>query len=123
MAIVHIGQLAYPCVTRVRGEEAATKLQRQVGINHIEVDLSGVDMVSLSFLDGLISHFLRLGKETDFIFKIDTPILEEKLARVAGIRNTTIHFHYDEKKIRRIKPKFSRPQKPVFIPTKEDFRQ
>ena len=123
MRRVHISQLVSPCITRARGEEAGEKLQRYTDVEHIEVDLGDIEMVSLSFLDGLISHFLRLGREQNIVFQIDTPTLEDKLARVAGIRHAIIYYRYGEREIQQAEPKLIDSHKATFMVTKDALRR
>jgi len=113
---VHITQLVPYCVTRARGEEAAKRLRRHHGTKPIEVDLSGVEMVSLSFLDGFLSYFRHLGKERNIVFNIDSPDVEEKLARIAGIRCSAIYCHFVNQKVQRVEPRLVNLPKAILIP-------
>ena len=121
MRRVNISQLASPCVTRARGEEASKKLLGYMDIDQIEVDFNSVEMVSLSFLDGFVTNLMKIAKEKNVVFIIN-PQIEEKLARIAGIRKATIYHCLDGQVIQPVKPKEYEPHDSVFIPDKAVLR-
>lgn len=102
---IHINRLTPSCVTRARGEEAAKKLYAHSGTKPVEVDLSGIEMISLSFLDGLLFSFCKSSNKKRIIFYIDSPDTENKLARIAGMRHITIHYHYRGQEVRPVEPR------------------
>lgn len=117
MRKIHIRQLASPCITRVRGEEASERLDSYIGADQIAIDFGGVEIVSLSFLDGLIARLVKAHREENVIFIIN-PDIEDRLARIAGIRSTTVYCCSDDGIVQKIAPKFYRPQDAVFVPDK-----
>jgi len=121
MRRIAISQLAFPCVTRARGEEASKKLQDYVGVDQIEVDFNGVEMISLSFLDGFISSLMKINKEKNVVLVIN-PQIKEKLARIAGLRNATIYHCLNGRAIQQIRPRLYESHDSVFIPNKAALR-
>lgn len=121
MRRIDISQLAFPCVTRVRGEEAFEKLQSHIGADQIEVDFTGVEMVSFSFLDGFITNLMKIGKEKNIVF-ITNRQIERKLVRIAGIRNATIYHRLDGQAIQQVKPKVYKSHDSEFVPNKATLR-
>jgi len=122
MTRIHISQLAFPCVTRARGEEAGKKLQNSVETDQIEVDFNDVEMVSLSFLDGFVSNLISSDKENDIVFIVNDQLIRDKLAKIAGMRNTSVRYCVEGQAIRRIKPKAFNSYSSVFMPRKADLR-
>ena len=121
MRRIDISQLAFPCVTRVRGEEAFEKLQSHIGADQIEVDFTGVEMVSFSFLDGFITNLMKIGKEKNIVL-ITNRQIERKLVRIAGIRNATIYHCLDGRAIQQVKPKVYKSYDSVFVSNKATIR-
>jgi hypothetical protein len=122
MRRVNISQLAFPCVTRARGEEASKKILGYIDIDQIEVDFNSVEMVSLSFLDGFVTNLMKSTKEENVIFIINSQI-EEKLSRIAGMRKATIYHCLDGKAIQPVEPKVYESNDPVFVPNKAALRR
>lgn len=121
MRKIHIRQLASPCITRIRGEEASERLDSYIGVDQIAIDFDGVEIVSLSFLDGLIAKLVKSHKEENVIF-ITSPDIEDKLARIVGIRSATIYCNSNDGIVQRITPKFYRSQGAAFVPSKIALR-
>ena len=119
---IHISQLSSPCITRWRGQEAGEKLQGYLEDEPIEIDLNEVEMVSLSFLDGLVSYLLTLGSMDKVIFRASDPMVEDKLARVAGIRLAPLFYRVGDGDIRQLVPKHTISKKPTFVPSKPVLR-
>ncbi len=114
---VQVKHLSFPCVTRKRGKEAAEKLQAYIGNEPVVVILNGVEMLSLSFLDGLISDLASHDNTEKVVFDSINPIVEDKLARVAAIRDVSIIYR-SANEIRHITPKTSVPHDAQFVPMK-----
>ena len=90
--MINIYELAQPCVTRRRGEEAYSELQSRALQEPIEIALNGVDLLSMSFLDGLIVKLLNSEQTNLVTFVSDEPSVLHKLSRIADIRDVEL-FH------------------------------
>ena len=121
MRKIHIRQLVSPCVTRVRGEEASERLDSYIDAVQIAIDFDSVEIVSLSFLDGLIANLVKSHREENVIF-MTNPDIEDKLARIVGIRSATVYCCSDDGIVQKIAPKFYRSQDAVFVPNKVSTR-
>jgi hypothetical protein len=119
---VNVDQLASPCVTRVRGQEASRRLQDFLCGDQTEVDFRCVEMVSFSFLDGFVSSLMSLGKERDVVFLISKE-MRNKLSRIVGIRNATIHYSLDGRAIHQVEPKRREWGKSTFLPKEVAIRR
>ncbi len=113
---IHITEIVAHCVTRARGEEAARKLLGYLEVSPVEIDLNGVEMVSLSFLDGLLSFIASYYKKPNIIFQIDRPDIEKKLAHIASIRHTDINYRYVKQPVQHVEPRPPRSSKTTFVP-------
>ena len=87
---LHITDLAQPCVTRRRGEQAFQKLQPLLGEAPIEVDLNLADMLSMSFLDGLVSKLINSESVDVVTFVSDDESTIRKLDRISEIRSARL---------------------------------
>lgn len=102
---IHISQLSSRCVTRSRGKEAGEKLQKYLESGPVEIDLCDVEIMSMSFLDGLITQLLASANTDMIIFRIDDPMVRDKLARIAEIRSACLFHRTNTGKVRRVVPK------------------
>lgn len=118
MKSIHISELSRICATRRRGQEASSRLQPYLKRGVVEIDLDDVEILSTSFLDELISQLVKVNSIEKVVFKCSTSILEDKLARISGIRNTKICFRFRNGQSYEITPKPFEPLKANFIATK-----
>lgn len=102
--MIHMHELARPCLTRRRGEEVYSRLQSGSYADPIEVDLNGVDLLSMSFLDGLIAKLLSANEASRITFVTDDEAVLHKLARIAEIRDAKLYYREDRSPIRHITP-------------------
>lgn len=98
---IRVTQLSSRCITRSRGQNAGRKLQRYLEAGPVEIDLDGVEMLSMSFLDGLICHFIEHGNEELVTFRVSDPAVKNKLARLAAIRCVTLYYRSGDQQPRR----------------------
>jgi hypothetical protein len=87
---VHITELASPCLTRQRGKEAYRNLVPYLHAGQVDVILDGVEMLSLSYLDGIVNSLIATGSTGDVTFVVSDQRFMNKLARVAEIRQTKL---------------------------------
>ena len=96
-SVINITELSNPCITRNRGKEAATKLAKYLD-RFIEIDLNRAELVSLSFLDELICHYIKLVNNGNISFSTNDKNTELKLAKIASVRSVTIHCSNSQQK-------------------------
>ena len=89
---VLITELASATITRSRGHEAYHKLQGCLAGGAVEIDLSGTELLSMSFLDEIVAKLQESGQLDRVTFLAADPSAQQKLARIAGIRNTSVFF-------------------------------
>ena len=116
--ILNIENLSYPCVTRTRARDAASKLLSQIDNAPIVVYLDNVEILSLSFLDEFIFYLAASANMKNVVFQTVDPLLLDKLARVAAIRHVKIRYETDDNNVNILKPKPSPLQETRFVPSK-----
>ena len=115
---IQIIDLGSPCVTRKRGQEAAKLLKTQLDAQSTILDLNGVEMLSFSFLDGLISDLTAEVNAARLVFHADDPEVIDKLARIAAIRNICIFTRGTRRRARPVVPMPPQTSSVLFAPTK-----
>lgn len=113
-----IEQLTRVCMTRNRGKEAFSELQKYLRKAPIEIDFSNCETVSLSFLDELISQISRSFELNNVVFRVRDQFVEDKLARISGFRNMTIHCRINNDAVHKVIPRPPTPDKATFLPNK-----
>ena len=118
--VIDITVLTNLCITRSRGKEAATKLSRLLNNNHIEIDLSKAELVSLSFLDELVCSYRDAVDKGIITFITSDKNTETKLSRISTVRSISIHCRGIENSIYFTVPieKYLMPD-PVFSNSKD----
>lgn len=116
---VKISELASPCLTRRRGKDAAKKLKQMVGTQMAEIDIDDVEMLSLSFLDGLISELVTSGLEASVVFRTSNQESIAKLQHIAAIRPVSLSFQSGDQAVRLVTPRPTAGGEPVFAEEKE----
>lgn len=97
---LHVTDLTTPCITRARGEEAFRALKTHLDKpGSVEIDLRGVDLLSSSFLDGLINSLAISGLLSNVTFAVDDADIRAKLARIAGLRKVTLFTSSGQKRV------------------------
>lgn len=106
--LIKVLDLASPCLTRPRGEEAYNKLHLYLdesGRAPVDVDLDATDAPSSSFLDELVLK-LQASSLLDYVTFVTTKDrVRKRLANIAGTRNLTLYFKPQPDAIRRAVPK------------------
>lgn len=91
--VIDITSVTNPCVTRSRGKEAALSLSSYIDDAEscrVEIDLRNAELVSLSYLDELVCHYLDSVNKGNVIF-ISNRDIDGRLSRIAAVRSVTIH--------------------------------
>ena len=96
----------YPCVTRKRGEKLFEKFNSMLGKDDgIKLSLQGVEILSMSFLDGFISRLIDSNATEQVVFITDEPPSIDKLSRISEIRNVPLFFARDPSIERSVVPR------------------
>ncbi len=115
---IHITELHSLCIMRWRGEKAYEKLQGYLQEGLVEVDLDGVELLSMSFLDGLVSKLIAFHLADKVTFRVSDPTVRDKLARIAGIRSATLFYRSGDQDTRQVLPKAEMLYKATFVASK-----
>ena len=118
MNTIHISELSETCATRIRGHKASRRLKPYLRKGKVEIKLDGVEILSTSFLDELIAQLIKAGNTEKVIFKNGSSMVKDKLARISGIRNTTIYYQSRNGRIHEIHPKPFEPLRATFASRK-----
>ena len=96
---INVSELTKSAITRGRGNEAFENLEKIIKDNSpdiVTIDLTISDMVSLSFLDGIIVNIqkkLELGK-VKFCFIVKGEDILKKLKKVVTLRDFKGYYRY-----------------------------
>lgn len=115
--VVDITNLTNPCITRSRGKEAALKLSSYIDKYHVAIDLRNAELVSLSYLDELICHYLDSVNKGNIIF-ISNKNIDSKLSKIAAVRSVTIHCRNSQNKEYVVPADYYLPPTPIFANSK-----
>jgi len=89
--------LAETSLNRKRAKEAYDALRRRDTGSQVEIDVNGVELPSLSFLDEFIFRLEKDGMLGRVLFVTAKPQHLAKLARVSEIRNIEIRRMVDDR--------------------------
>lgn len=107
---ISFNQLSESGIGRARGQLAFRNLQSHLAAELVEIDFAGQDLVSMSFLDELVLRLIESNQLARVIFVGSDPLVLEKLAQVAAIRNATIFVQSKRGELKRVlKPKPATP--------------
>jgi hypothetical protein len=115
---IHITELCSPCIMRWRGQQAYDKLEKYLALGHVEVDLDGAELLSMSFLDELVSKLVASNSLDKVTFVVNEPVVRDKLARIAGIRAISLFCRSSKQVTCRVRAKRNVSPAPVFTASK-----
>ena len=114
--MVNINQLSKPCISRARGNEAGEKIAQLIDqYNSLEIDLQGVELISLSYLDGIITRLLVSNNLEKVIFVTNERQHLDKLSQISSLRGISIYHRTLEKQPQIVTPKRQPPTKLVYV--------
>jgi STAS-like domain of unknown function (DUF4325) len=87
---IKVQDLSPVALTRKRGEEAFAIVASAMRGETIDLDLEGAEMLSRSFLDGLIGKLAEAHSLGKVVFVTSDPDALAKLGRIAAQRKVTI---------------------------------
>ncbi len=115
---ININKLARPCITRDKAKDAISNLRKYVNDKQVVIDTNSVELISLSFLDELVFWIVRSGLMRRVIFRVDDPIIYDKLAHIVAFRQVVILCQSKDNEVHEVIPKASTSYNPKFIPNK-----
>jgi len=113
-----IEQIVQSCITRYRGKEAFSNLQKYLVKTPIEIDFSNCETVSLSFLDELISRISQSFELNKVVFRVPNQLVEDKLAHISRFRNVAIYCRTSNDSVHRVIPQSPTLEKATFLSSK-----
>lgn len=117
--IIDIKALTPHLITRRRGFEAYKNLVERIKSDDIEIVLTDAKVLSSSFLDELIRRIEMSDYSLNVTFLVDDPAIENKLARIAGVRNIDLKIRTAATKSKSVKRKQFISHTPEFVVEKE----
>ena len=91
--------------TRKRGAETYVKLLPLLQDGPVVLDLDGIDLMPVSFLDGLMLRLMESGHAEDVSFKATNPLAIDKLRRLSGLRGVDIFLHRPSGRLEKLEPR------------------
>jgi len=117
---IYINQLCDNCVTREKGNWVAQLLTNIIGDSQTVLVLDGTDLLSMSFLDGMISNVSKDAEKYNcLVFRTTNEVTVGKLTNIAAIRSLPIKFLDTNRKIETLEPKKTQTYKVSFVGTKK----
>ena len=101
--VVDISELSRILTTRGRGTEAYQVFLPHFRKGAVTIDLDGAEIVSASFLDGLLLRLNEGGFLATVSFKTSSPRLHSRLQRLSADRGIDI-YRYSDGRIRKVEP-------------------
>ena len=93
-SMVDIRELAPSFSTRRRGDEAFCVLEPKLRAGRVIIDLDTVELVSPSFIDGLLFRVQGQGyKSTDVVFRTKRARIRKRLDRIRNLRGIELCVH------------------------------
>lgn len=91
--------------TRKRGAETYFKLLPLLKDGPVVLDIDGIDLMPVSFLDGLMLRLMKSGHAQDVSFKATNSIAVEKLRRLSGLRGVDIFLRCPSGRLEKLQPR------------------
>ena len=99
--IIPVKNLSPLTATRARGHKAYLNLaEHRKGGESVILDLSGQDLISISFLDEIVLNLKSSGLEKVTFFFND-PVIHQRIGRIAAFREATVFYRSNESEHRR----------------------
>ena len=115
---VALAGLSTGFTTRTRGEEAYKKLLPELIKGTVVLDLDGTDVLSTSFLDGLLLQLIKDDHLGNVMFATSNPLTQIRLERLSGTRSVDIQIMNSKGVVRRARKRAYFGVKPKFATTK-----
>ena len=91
--------------TRKRGAETYFKLLPLLQDGPVVLDLDGIELMPVSFLDGLMLRLMESGHAEDVSFKATNSLAIDKLRRLSGLRGVDIFLHRPSGRLEKLEPR------------------
>ena len=115
---VSLTELSTGFSTRKRGEEAYEKLLPKLLDRTLVLDLDGTNVLSTSFLDGLLLQLINNDYLSNVVFATSDPLTKIRLERLSGARAADIRLVNSRGIARRVKKRAPYVVRPIFRETK-----
>ena len=103
--LLHLRDYTERGLLRRRGEQAYQRMSLNFNAGDVEINLDGINSMSMSFIDGIISK-LVLNEQLDRVtFITDNDRTLEKLGTISGFRHTPIFYRSSSRSARAPVPK------------------
>ena len=102
---VNLADLSASFSTRRRGEEAYERLLPQLGQGPLVIDLDSAELLSASFLDGLLLKLIQGGHADDTWFKTNDDRAKSRLQRLSGLRKVDIYTYGQPAGVSKLEPR------------------
>ena len=112
---LRLDQFSPCCVSRRRGEEAYDALKNHLNTGTVELELGGSDIISTSFLDGLVSKLLVNGETELVTFVTDDTRHIEKLKRISGLRSAILYSRASGQTQSQVPPSDIAKEEPILV--------
>ena len=103
--MVSLLELSPAFSTRKRGAETYAKLLPFLQDGPVVLDLDGIDLMPVSFLDGLMLRLMESGHADNVSFKASDSIAVDKLRRLSGLRGVDIFLHQPSGGLQKLEPR------------------
>ena len=91
--------------TRKRGAETYFRLLPMLKEGPVVLDIDGIDLMPVSFLDGLMLRLMKSGHDQHVSFKATNSLAVEKLRRLSGLRGVDIFLHCPSGRLEKLEPR------------------
>ena len=89
---LHLSDYTERGLLRRRGEQAYQKMSAHFHSDDVEINLDGLNSMSMSFIDGIISKLVLNDQLERVTFVTDNSRTLEKLGTISGFRDTSIYY-------------------------------
>ncbi len=102
--LLHLSDYTERGLLRRRGEQAHQRMNHHFDSADVEINLDGLNSMSMSFIDGIISKLVLNDQLDRVTFVTDNERTLEKLGTISGFRNTPIYYRSSEQTVRSLVP-------------------
>ena len=107
--LLHLSDYTERGLLRRRGEQAYQGMSHHFSVDDVEINLDGLNSMSMSFIDGIISKLVLNDQMDRVTFVTNNDRTLEKLGTISGFRNTSIFYRPSDQTERVPVPKVELP--------------
>ena len=121
--MVRLVDMSESFMTRRRGKEAYRNLHPMLRPDTtIVLNLDGMPILSMSFLDELVLRLREDNKSDALVFQTEDPLTMSRLERISGVRSIVLRSLNPRGKVERIQPRYPAPFIPNIVKDKSQSR-